>query len=821
MSVNWPGRGIAWLTRLEARVALALGLLITTALAAVFVIATSVVSAQSHDRASVELIVASGSFHNLLRERVRSAMREAELVTQLPVFRAHLTDQRLAEDRATVEAMADGYRAQLDAQFAIVARQDEPWAASPGWPATGRATNARLDRAIAAALSGAPAGAIIAQDDVLYLTVSVPARFADEVLGALTLGYRLTDDLADALARLARCEVVLMSNGRAVATSLISQTSAQAAVTSIAAQATDSSLTLRNVDGRDYLTGIYAIAGPDLGGDAGQLLLLSDWQATQGFIDRLRNRLALTGLVVLSLSLYAGVVFSRRVSRPLRDIASAAAEIAAGNLHLQLPEQGTLESVAVARAFNGMSVSLRHAHDRLTHDATHDPLTRLPNRALFMERLERAVIRRARHPEYLFAVLFVDLDRFKHVNDSLGHAAGDALLMRFAERLAQVVRQDDVVTRLAALSDSEDASTLARFGGDEFVLLLDDITDPIDAVRVAERVQRLTAQPLRAGTQDVFATPSIGIAVCTPAHRTADDLVRDADLAMYRAKKTGGNTYAVADSAMHDVAVQTLLLETELRLALERGELRVRYQPVVSLGDRRVVGFEALVRWEHPERGLLLPGVFLRVADEVGLTTQIDEWVLREACRQGREWLDAKPSTEPPTMSVNLSPKAFGQPTIVSRVAAVLAETGFPARALRLEITESTAIHDPARARTVLAELRALGVRVSIDDFGTGYSSLSYLQMFPFDVLKIDRSFISSLRPGSNENEIVQLIVGLAKTLGLDVVAEGAETEAQVAYLEGLGCGYGQGYFFAVPLEAVEAGRRVGCPPYHGQAHVA
>jgi diguanylate cyclase (GGDEF)-like protein len=509
------------------------------------------------------------------------------------------------------------------------------------------------------------------------------------------------------------------------------------------------------------------------------------------------------------------MVFSRRISRPLKDIAAAASEIAAGNLQLQLPEDGTVESVAVARAFNGMSASLQVAHGKLVHDATHDPLTRLPNRALFMERLERAMIRRRRHPHYCFAVLFIDLDRFKHVNDSLGHSAGDELLILFAERLAHAVRRDDAVARLTAADDEHDASTLARFGGDEFVVLLDDIRDPIDAVRISERIQQVSAEAFGVAGEDVFATPSIGVAVASSAHGSAADLLRDADLAMYRAKQSGGGTFAVADAAMHEQAVNRLHLETELRRAIDRGEFRVRYQPIVSLGDRRVVGFEALVRWQHPERGLLSPVDFLAVADEVGLTPQIDEWVLREACRQGKEWSDAHTDAKPPMLSVNLSPKCFAQATLVQQIADTLSTSGFSPARLRLEITESTAIRDPERAKVVLAELRRMGVRVSIDDFGTGYSSLSYLQMFPVDVLKIDRSFVERLAPNTSESEIIQLILGLAKTLGLDVVAEGAETEAQVRYLEALGCGYGQGFFFDRPLEAADAWRRAGSVTTH------
>jgi EAL domain-containing protein (putative c-di-GMP-specific phosphodiesterase class I) len=302
----------------------------------------------------------------------------------------------------------------------------------------------------------------------------------------------------------------------------------------------------------------------------------------------------------------------------------------------------------------------------------------------------------------------------------------------------------------------------------------------------------------------VFTTPSIGVAVADASHRDAGDLVRDADLAMYRAKHAGGDGYAVFDGAMHAHAIARLRLETELRNAIERHEFRVYYQPIVALADRRIAGFEALVRWAHPERGVLAPAEFLGAAEETGLLTQIDAVVLREACRQVREWQQASADGAALTVSVNLSGRSFAQPSLVPHVAEVLTATGLSASALRLEVTESVAVTDAARACEVLAELRALGVRVSIDDFGTGYSSLSYLQSLPVDVLKIDRSFVSAIGTGGR-GDIVQLIVGLAAALGLEVVAEGTETDAQIEVLSGLGCTYGQGYLFGRPVPPEQA----------------
>ena len=796
---------LPWHQRLEARVASALGLLVAVALGAVLLVTLRVVSAQSRERVAAELAVARTAFYSLIDMRIAAASDVAALVTQLPAFRAHLADPRLSGDRTAMNAMAAAHRAQMQAAFAIVSRADGTWLGSAGWNDTaGTGVNVVRD-AQRAARGGRPSGSLVQDGDRLFLAVSVPARAADQVLGTLTVGYPLTDDIAGELARLARSEVALVVSGHVVATSL-----AQGAGRNVEAlvRATMTAAGVKpdvlNLGERQYVAGVFPLK-PDLpGGDTGRLLVLSDWAATQRFIDELGVRFALAGIVALALSLLGGVFLSRHLSRPLRDIASAATEIAAGNLTLQLPVRGTAEAATVAQAFNAMSVSLRTAHERLVHDAIHDHLTQLPNRAHFKDRLDRALARRLRRKDYQFAVLFVDLDRFKHVNDSLGHAAGDRLLVIFAERLAAAVRADDVVSRMPVASTVPEP-TLARFGGDEFAVLLDGIREPLDAVRVAKRVQQMATLPLPLDGQDVFATASIGVAVATDAHKSGEDIIRDADLAMYRAKNAGGGSYSVFDAALHDMAVRRLRLETDLRRAVERGEFRVWYQPIVSLADHHVVGVEALVRWLHPEDGLVPPGEFLEVAEEVGLITQIDEWVLFEACRQAVEWRRAGTFSTQSTVSVNLSAKAFAQDTLVQNVVDILHVTGYSASGLRLEITEGAAIKDAARARVVLAELRKLGVRISLDDFGTGYSSLSYLQSLPLDTLKIDRSFVAGIGTDKDKGEIVKLIVGLARTLNLEIVAEGTETAAQVDYLRGLGCQFGQGYFFAKPAEAIPA----------------
>ncbi|MEZ5288246.1 MAG: diguanylate cyclase [Vicinamibacterales bacterium] len=604
MAPHGAAPAVRWHRRLEARVAIALGLLVVGTVTAVLVLVIRLVSSESRHRAEAGLEGARTAFYSLLDSRAASASALARLVTELPVFRAHLTDARLAADRATISQMADTYRRQLGAAFVVVTDGRGRWLASPGWQASG-ATPPSLAGTIDSSLAGDAGQAVIERGGALFLVVALPARFADEVLGALAVGFILDDALAQELARLAQCEVLLVSSGRVAATSLRARAHSDTVRLAEAAAHLETGVLsdLQQIGDYRYVGGAFPIRAASPPGDSGRLVLLSDWQPTQQFVDQLRERFLVGGLAVLALALAGGLVLSRRVSRPLRELAGAAADVAGGNLTMQLAIRGSAEEVTVARAFNDMSASLRTAHDRLMHDAIHDPLTQLPNRVLFMERLERAMARRVRHPGSLVAVLFIDLDRFKHVNDSLGHAVGDELLVEFARRLGTVVRRDDLVSRMPASDGSPESNTLARFGGDEFVVLLDDIREPVDAVRVAERVHQMTRQALQVGAHEIFATPSIGVTVCSPDHRSGSDVMRDADLAMHRAKAAGGNGYAVFDARMHDAAVERLRLETELRRALERGELSLSYQPIVSLASRAVSGYEALVRWQHPSGG--------------------------------------------------------------------------------------------------------------------------------------------------------------------------------------------------------------------------
>src|SRR3984957_4517370 len=445
----------------------------------------------------------------------------------------------------------------------------------------------------------------------------------------------------------------------------------------------------------------------------------------------------------------------------------------------------------------------KRAEEMLAHNAFHDGLTNLPNRALFLDRLQHALTLSKRHPNYKFAVLLIDIDEFKVVNDSLGHSAGDQLLIQVGERLKDSVRRADTVSRPRTNDVPERLTSddsLARIGGDEFTILLDDIRSPIEAVRVAERVQQELSVAFVVNEQEIVISASIGIASSTSPHTLAEDLVRDADIAMYRAKRAGKARCEVSDTAMHANAVKRLRLETDLRKALDQGEFRVHYQPVVSLQTGKITGFEALTRWQRPE-GILSPAEFIAVAEETGLIIPMNQQLRREACRQLRSWQSEFPCDPPLTMSVNITTKEFAQPDLANEIRGCLKESGVDSSCLQLEIIETIAMADAEKSGHVLAQLKALGVRLSIDDFGTGYSSLSRLRRIPVDTLKIDRAFISNMDSDPESGEIVRIIIMLAHNLGLKVVAEGTETEEQVNLLKQLNCEMTQGYFFSRPVD--------------------
>ncbi len=454
--------------------------------------------------------------------------------------------------------------------------------------------------------------------------------------------------------------------------------------------------------------------------------------------------------------------------------------------------QGRTEQLETAnRALEREINDHRQTQKQLQHMALHDGLTSLPNRILFTNRLEQAINRTKRRSNYLFAVLFLDCDRFKVVNDSLGHLVGDQLLIAVARRLELCLRPVD---------------TIARLGGDEFAILLEKLEDLSDAASVAERLNQELALPFYIDKREIFINASIGIVLGTKDYQRPEVLLRDADTAMYRAKELGKARYQVFDRCMHDCAQKILQLETDLQLAMARKEFTVHYQPIVSLATGRIIEFEALLRWYHPQRGFISPVEFIPLAEESGLIVPIGMWVLREACRQARAWQNQGLTQLPLKIGVNLSVKQFSQPDLIEQLDQILAETQLDGQSLKLEITESAIMDNGEVATELLQKLRSRRIQLSIDDFGTGYSSLSYLHRFPVDTLKIDRSFISRICENGKNQEVVRAIVTLAHHLGMTVMAEGVETAQQFDLLRKMGCELGQGYFFSKPLEQESAG---------------
>ena len=437
----------------------------------------------------------------------------------------------------------------------------------------------------------------------------------------------------------------------------------------------------------------------------------------------------------------------------------------------------------------------KRAEERLIHDALHDALTDLPNRILFLDRLDVAFKRANRLMDSHFAVLYLDFDRFKMVNDSYGHLVGDKLLVEIGNRLRSLLRASDTVSRL---------------GGDEFAMLVEEIASFDEAIPLVERIRQVMSQPFDLDGNTVFVSVSIGIAPWERGYERPEYMLRDADTALYQAKRHGRDRYEVFTSDMHDRASKALQVENDLHQALDRREFRMFYQPIVNLKTGLLSGFESLIRWEHPERGLVSPVEFIPIAEESGLILSIGEWVLRESCRQLRQWIEESGKSDKVWISVNVSSKQFVQPNFVAIVSDALRESGISPDSLKLEITESAMVENIDLVVSVMEELKTLGVRLSIDDFGTGYSSLSYLHRLPLSSLKIDRSFVNQMSDGTENEEIVKTIIALAQSLDLEIIAEGVETTGQMEHLRDLSCQMGQGYLFARPLDVMSAGKILG-----------
>ncbi len=430
------------------------------------------------------------------------------------------------------------------------------------------------------------------------------------------------------------------------------------------------------------------------------------------------------------------------------------------------------------------------AEEKLLFDAFHDGLTGLANRTLFVEHLKLTIERGKGRHSNAYAVLYLDFDRFKVVNDSLGHTEGDNLLRAIARRLETCVRPGDLV---------------ARFGGDEFVILLSELATAAEALLVAERILNDLKNSFKLGERDIFISTSIGVALSTSKHERAEDMIRDADIAMYCAKDTGRAQYRIFDDSMHERASRKLRLETDMRAAIERGEFCLHYQPIVNIESGGLTGFEALMRWQHPKRGMVSPMEFIPLAEENGLILELGKWAVWESCRQLREWQESDPAAASLQVSVNLSSKEFRQPDLAEVVAMALRSTGLTSDSLKLEITESHIMENSERALVVINNIRRSGIEFSLDDFGTGYSSLSYLHRLPFSYLKVDRSFVGAMNESAENYEIVHTIIKLARSLKMKVVAEGIETLEQFECLRQMECDFGQGYWISKPLDADKA----------------
>ncbi len=529
-----------------------------------------------------------------------------------------------------------------------------------------------------------------------------------------------------------------------------------------------------------------------------------DEQTTEAMerFDEARAILTVSIVVTFVVALLVAAMLARSITRPIDQLVKATRAIAGGDLGFSMSLSDRTEFGELAEHFNSMSVALRdgyralqteieerkHVEAQLLYDAFHDALTGLPNRALFVDRLEHVISSASRHPDEIYAVLFLDLDRFKVINDSLGHLVGDHLLVAVGERLSSSLRPGD---------------TVARLGGDEFGILLEGIRAAADAMQVAERTQKALSGSVQVEGHEMFITASIGIAIQSERYTKPDQVLRDADIAMYQAKLKGKACSEIFDAEMHGSVVDRMQLEADLRRAVEHGEeFLLHYQPIVALRTGKLIGLEALLRWRHPGRGLLSASDFVPLAEESGIIVPMGEWAIRSACQQLRAWHERLPALASVTMSVNVSGRQFRRPDCIDAVGRVVRESGVDPRNVAVEVTESVIMNDVEASAAKLARLRDMGIQIHVDDFGTGYSSLSYLHRFPITAVKIDRSFVAGLPSHPESEEVIKAIVSIAESLDFDVIAEGVEGESHVKRLEELRCRYGQGFFISRPMDA-------------------
>lgn len=515
------------------------------------------------------------------------------------------------------------------------------------------------------------------------------------------------------------------------------------------------------------------------------LIMYAVGAAIAGLLFKTVERIDTVLLFVTCLIGAVSYITYRRYVNDIKETASKAEQ--AERERAELAEKHLVELQHYITELEQRTKALRESEKRFRHAAFHDALTDLPNRNKFVERL-KFLLQRSKHNEQVnFAVLFLDLNRFKTINDSLGHITGNRLILHVAKRLSNLVQEGDLI---------------ARFSGDEFAVILNNISSTQDAIEFAEIVSQKISKPYTLNGRQIFTSVSIGIAMFNPRYEDAEDILRDADIAMYRAKESE-KEYVVFDQNMHVRAVTLLQIETDLRYAVERSELVTYYQPIVDLDSLELIGFEALMRWNHPQRGLVPPGEFIPVSEVTGLIIPMTLWILKNSCQQLAEWqrLSSNPNL---LMSVNISGKHFAHTNLVEQIQRCLKETDLNPACLKLEITESAVMENAEAAIRMLKQLRELGIQISIDDFGTGYSSLSYLHRFPINTLKVDRSFVSTMEDGTENGEIVRTVIALAKSLNLNVIAEGIESIHQLHQLRILGCEYGQGYLFSRPVSVEE-----------------